>query len=48
MKHKRIKGGSSSFLLDAKIWRRNQINLASPTERAIHLLAFARVDKIEI
>jgi hypothetical protein len=48
MKHERIEGGSSSPLLDAKIWRRNRINLASPAERTIHLLAFPRVDKIDI
>src|SRR6266480_3039243 len=31
-------GGSSSPLLDVRIWRRSCINLASPAERPIHLL----------
>ena len=45
---KRIEGGSSSPLLDAKTWRRSRINLASPAppspsygvpgDRSIHLL----------
>jgi hypothetical protein len=48
MKHERINGGSSSLVLDSKIWWRNRINLASPAERTIHLLAFARVDKLDI
>jgi hypothetical protein len=48
MKRERIKGGSSSPLLDAKIWRRNRINLASRAGRTIHLLAFPRIDKIDI
>jgi hypothetical protein len=48
MKNERIEGGTSSPLLDAKIWRRNRIDLASHTERTIHLLGFPRVDKIDI
>jgi len=48
MKNERIEGGSSNPLLDAKIWRRNRIDLASPAERTIHLPAFPRADKIEI
>jgi hypothetical protein len=47
MKHERIKGGSSNPSLYPKIWRRNRINLASPAERTIRLLAFARVDKLD-
>jgi general secretion pathway protein D len=35
---KRVEGGSSSPLLDAKTPRRSRINLASPAERSIHLL----------
>jgi hypothetical protein len=48
MKHERIKSGSSSPVLDSKIWRRSRSNLASPAERTIHLLAFPRIDKIDI
>src|SRR6266704_2377886 len=40
---KRIEGGSSSPLLDAKSWRRSRINLASSAERPIHLLTFIAV-----
>jgi hypothetical protein len=39
MMNAEIKGGSSSPLLDAKIWRRSRIFLASPAERPIHLFA---------
>jgi len=48
MKYEHIESGSSSPLLDAKIWRRNRIDLAAPAERTIYLLAFPRVDKIDI
>jgi len=48
MKHERINGESSNPLLYPKIWRRNRINLASPVKWTIHLLAFARVDKLDI
>jgi hypothetical protein len=48
MKHERIEGESSNPLLDARIWRRNRIDLASPAERTIHLLGFPPVDKIDI
>src|SRR6266496_6700296 len=50
---KRIEGGSSSPLLDAKTWRRSRINLASPAppspsygvpgERSIHLLTLIAI-----
>src|SRR6266699_2602113 len=40
---KRIEGGSSSPLLDAKTWRRSRINSASPAERPIHLLTLIAI-----